>query len=154
MSAVTPRHHRFRILLIEDNLADVMLIQEALKEHEVLADLEVLTDGEAAYDYWSQFVSLSAVPFPDLVLLDLNLPKRGGLEILQRIREIPLCAALKIMVISSSANPRDMQQASALGVYHYFRKPNHFEEFLELGHFIKKLQSGQKQALGLENGAA
>ena len=141
MRAEALQDGRLRILLIEDNLADVMLIEEALSEHEVLADLEILTDGEAAYNYWDQFLSSPAMPRPDLVLLDLNLPKRGGLEVLQRIREIPLCAALKVMVISSSANPNDMRQAAALGIHHYFRKPNHFEEFLELGRTIKNLQS-------------
>ena len=136
MSAGVFNGDRLRILLIEDNLADVLLIKEALSEHEVLADLEVLTDGETAYNYWNQFSNSSEAARPDLVLLDLNLPKRSGLEILQRIRETPLCAALKIMVISSSANPRDMQQASHLGIHQYFRKPNHFEEFLELGRLI------------------
>jgi CheY-like chemotaxis protein len=139
---------RLRILLIEDNLADIMLIKEALSEHEVRADLEILSDGEAAYHYWNQFIPSSAATCPDLVLLDLNLPKRGGLEILQRIREIPVCAALKIIVISSSANPKDMQQVSAFGVEQYFRKPNHFEEFLELGRIIKNVQHKQKQAHG------
>ena len=148
MSAGSLQNSRFRILLIEDNLADIMLIKEALKEHEVLADLEILTDGETAYNYWNRFLNSPATACPDLVLLDLNLPKRSGQEILKRIREIPFCATLKIIVISSSVHPNDMQQVSALGIHQYFHKPNHFEEFLELGRVIKNLQSRQEQAHG------
>ncbi len=154
MSAEASRNRRLRILLIEDNLADVMLIKEALSEHEIPADLEVLTDGEAAYNYWSHFADSSATAYPDLVLLDLNLPKRNGLEILQRMRELPSCEAMQVVVISSSINPKDIQQATVLGVDQYFRKPSHFEEFLELGRIIKELQNGQEKTSGSGSASA
>jgi CheY-like chemotaxis protein len=128
---------RLRILVIEDNLADVRLIKEALREHDVLADLEIITDGEAAYGYWNQFFTSSDSLCPDLVLLDLNLPKRSGFEILRRIREAPRCSGVGVVMMSSSTSPRDIQQASALGILHYFRKPTHFDQFLELGRLIK-----------------
>jgi len=136
---------RLRIVLIEDSLADVGLIKEALREHDVLADLEVLTDGETAFAYWDQFFAAAKPICPDLVLLDLNLPKRSGFEILRRIREVPHCSQVGVVMMSSSTSARDMQQAAALGILHYFRKPTHFDEFLELGRLIKNFN-------GIKNG--
>jgi two-component system, chemotaxis family, response regulator Rcp1 len=139
---VTDRHpdsRRLRIVLIEDSLADVGLIREALREHDVPADLEVLADGETAFRYWDRFFIATPPTCPDLVLLDLNLPKRSGFEILRRIREVPHWSAIGVVRMSSSTSARDMQQASALGILHYFRKPTHFDEFLELGRLIKSL---------------
>ena len=133
--------------MIEDNLADVGLVKEALREHDVLADLEILTDGEAALTYWDQFFAASEAVCPDLVLLDLNLPKHSGFEILSRIREVPHCSNVGVVMMSSSASPRDMQQASALGILHYFTKPTDFDEFLELGRLIKSLH-GRKDGDG------
>jgi len=134
-----------RILLVEDNPADIMLVEEALREHNVAADMQVISDGDAAYSYWDQFFQSGHAPCPNLVLLDLNLPKRSGLEILQRIRETPLCVQTRVIIISSSTNTRDRRDTADLGIYHYFRKPTHFEEFLELGRIIKRLEGEQMQ---------
>lgn len=130
-----------RILLVEDNPSDVLLVEEALREHNVSADLEVLADGEVAYSYWDRFSRTGGPPCPDLVLLDINLPKRDGMEILQRIRETPHCAELKVIIVSSSMKTDDLEKARQMGVYEYFRKPSHLDAFMQLGLIIKRLQS-------------
>jgi two-component system, chemotaxis family, response regulator Rcp1 len=133
------RTGRIRVLVIEDNPADLMLISEAFREHKVDAELEVLSDGELAYQYWDRFSDGDSPLRPDVVLLDLNLPKRTGLEILRRMRESPECKNLPIIIVSSSGNPRDIAEAEGLGVYRYFRKPTHLDQFLELGRIVKNL---------------
>jgi chemotaxis family two-component system response regulator Rcp1 len=137
-----------RILLIEDNLADVFLIQEALREHKIRAELEVINDGETAYSYWDRYAGVSAAPCPDLILLDINLPRRSGLEILERIRDTPLCAKVNVLIVSSSANARDVEEAKRLGIRGYFRKPTHLEAFLELGALRKSIPSGNSEIHG------
>ena len=133
------RTDRIRVLVIEDNPADLMLIEEALREHKVDAEVEVLSDGEVAYQYWDRFSDGNSSLRPDVVLLDLNLPKRTGLEVLRRMRESPEYKDLRVIIVSSSGNPRDIAEAEGLGVYRYFRKPTRLDQFLELGRIVKNL---------------
>ncbi len=129
-----------RILLIEDNPADVMLVEEALHQHEIAAELHVIADGEVAFAYWNELLDSRTRACPDLVVLDLNLPRRSGLEILERIRTASRCANVNVIVASSSSNPVDVGRAHALGIQEYFRKPRHLEEFMNLGVLIKAVQ--------------
>ena len=131
-----------RILIVEDNPSDVFLIEEALREHNVAAQLEILPDGEMAYSYWGRFLDANRPPCPDLILLDINLPKRNGLEVLERIRSTPACAHTPVVIVSSSIKSDDLSKARELGISHYFRKPSHLEAFLELGAIIKGLTIG------------
>lgn len=130
-----------RILLIEDNPADVMLVKEVLEEHNIAAELQVISSGEAALSYWGRFGSDREISRPDLVLLDLNLPHCGGLEVLERIRKTPASADLNVIVVSSSFSPVDMDRARALGIQEYFRKPTHLGEFMQLGRVIKDVHN-------------
>lgn len=131
--------------MVEDNPADVLLVKEALREHAVEADVEVINDGQQAYLYWDRFSSGQQSMCPDLVLLDINLPRRSGLDVLRRIRETPACSDLRVMVMSSSASLQDYGEAHSLGISQYFRKPMHFDEFMDLGRIVK--------SLGSDNGA-
>jgi CheY-like chemotaxis protein len=120
-------------------MGDVLLVQEALREHQVSAELEVINDGETAYRHWNRYSESAEVQCPDLVLLDLNLPRRSGLEILERIRQTPACAALKVIIVSSSMHPPDVQRAHQLGIQEYFRKPTHLEGFMQLGAVVNRV---------------
>ncbi len=122
------------ILVADDNPADVYLIREALKEHGVKCALHVAPDGKEVL----QIIS-GADQQLDLIILDLNLPRHDGLEILQRLREIPRMDGVPVVVLTSSDSPRDREVANRLGASHYLRKPSSLEQFLSLGAVFKDL---------------
>jgi len=124
------------ILLIEDNAADVGLVREALEEHGVGGDLLVLTDGEKAIHYIALMDSSSAL-CPDLVILDLNLPRRPGFDVLERMKASSLCAASPILILTSSDTPEERAEATRLGADHYIRKPTRLDDFISLGTIFK-----------------
>lgn len=132
----TNGHTVARILLVDDNPADVKLVREALREHAVEAELKVIDDGEEAYQFVRQL--RPEAPSLDLLLLDLNLPKRSGFDILRAYREAIVLNSAPVIIISSSEARRDKEEAESLGVHCYFRKPNLLDEFLELGLLVKK----------------
>ena len=94
-----------QLLLIEDNPADVELVEEALAEAALDCGLSVMRDGRQAIDYIERIEREPACRFPDLVLLDLNLPKVSGEEVLNRMRSSRKCRGAKVLVISSSNVP-------------------------------------------------
>lgn len=119
-----------RILLAEDNPADVYLIEEALRENGVEFEMVVAEDGEQA-------MTMLADPERqlDVVLLDLNMPKRGGSEVLQRLQG----SQVPVIVLTSSDSPADKMQALRLGATHYIRKPTGLDDFLAIGATIKQI---------------
>ncbi|MGA2131775.1 MAG: response regulator [Bryobacteraceae bacterium] len=126
------------ILLAEDNPADVYLIREALREHGVDCALRIATDGQQVLRLLSGEGSASS-PLPSLIILDLNLPRHDGIEILQRLRETSEMRAVPVVVLTSSDSPRDRLAASQLGVTRFLRKPSNLEQFLSLGLVFKEL---------------
>lgn len=133
------------ILLAEDNSADVYLIREALKEHGIGCQLRLASDGKDVL----QLVSFHDPPGEDvdfgLIILDLNLPRHDGIEILQRLRENPKLAHVPVVVLTSSDSPRDRLIATHLGAARFIRKPSSLEEFLSLGAVFKELLSNGKE---------
>ncbi|HSU34001.1 MAG TPA: response regulator [Bryobacteraceae bacterium] len=125
------------ILLVEDNPADALLVEEALNEHQVKAELLVLGDGEKAIRFVEQFDAVSK-PRPKLVILDLNLPKRSGKDVLRCIRAIAQWNHVPVVILSSSNAPDDREQTALLGANQYIRKPSQLEEFLSIGAVFKK----------------
>jgi CheY-like chemotaxis protein len=122
-----------RILLAEDNPADVYLIEEALREHQVPFEITVAEDGEAAIAMLAR-----SDQRPDIVLLDLNMPKRSGGEVLERLRQ-GSGSELPVIVLTSSDSPSDKEEALRLGATCYIRKPTGLDEFLEIGATVKRL---------------
>jgi CheY-like chemotaxis protein len=120
------------ILLAEDNPADVYLIEEALREHKVDFHITVAEDGEAAIS----LLANSGLK-PDIVLLDLNMPKRSGGEVLDEVRRTS--ADIPVIVLTSSDSPSDREEALRLGATCYIRKPTGLDEFLQIGATIKQL---------------
>jgi CheY-like chemotaxis protein len=127
----------FRIVLIEDNPGDVYLFQKALERAEVQFQNTVFADGSQAMAFANRPCTPASVP--DLILLDLNLPKNGGLEILQAIRKNQTLASAPVVVTSSSSSPRDQRCAEDLGIEKYLSKPPDLEDFLKLGFLLKSI---------------
>lgn len=127
------------ILLAEDNPADVYLIREALREHGVDCALRVATDGQQVLRTLADAYPSSDQEQPSLIILDLNLPRHDGIEILQRLRENTTLSPVPVVVLTSSDSPRDRLAASELGVTRFLRKPSNLEQFLSLGLVFKEL---------------
>lgn len=123
-----------RVLIVEDNPADVYLIRSALSDHGIEADIEVVSDGERARSKVTGFQAQQQA-WPDIVLLDINLPKIDGLELLQRLAAAPC----PIVVMSSSQSPADRQRALDHGAACYFWKPTDLDGFLQLGEVVSDL---------------
>lgn len=124
-----------RILLVEDNPADAYLVEEALRTHGVAYEIHWVRDGEQA------IATIAAGDFdlPDLVLLDLNLPRVDGKEVLTRIRQIPELAGTPVAIMTSSDSPQDRREMAELGASCYIKKPPTLDEFLQVGGMIKTL---------------
>ena len=121
------------ILLVEDNPDDVELTRIAFHEAKVANRLVVVRDGAEALDYlFARGVHAGRDPddLPSIVLLDLNLPRVDGREVLQAIRENPRTRSLPVVVLTTSTEPFDLESAYALGVNSYIQKPVDFERFV------------------------
>ncbi len=127
------------ILLAEDNPADVYLIREALREHGVDYTMRVASDGrEVMRLLSSEHADLEAQSL-GLIILDLNLPRHDGIEILEHLRETTAFAHVPVVVLTSSDSPRDRLIATQLGAACYLRKPSGLDQFLSLGATFKEL---------------
>src|SRR6185437_15014537 len=118
------------ILLVEDDPDHEALAIRALRKANVANEIQVAHDGVEALDYLNQ-VSTGAKPMPQLVLLDLKLPKVDGLEVLRNIRATDKTALLPVVVLTSSDEERDIVSSYRLGVNSYIRKPVNFTDFAE-----------------------
>jgi two-component system, chemotaxis family, response regulator Rcp1 len=127
-----------KILVAEDNPADVYLIRAALQEHGVDLPLQVAADGREVLQIICQLEGMAETQL-NLIILDLNLPRHDGIEILQRLRESERLSRVPVVVLTSSDSPRDRILASELGAASYLRKPSSLEQFLGLGAVFKEL---------------
>jgi len=125
------------LLVAEDNPADVGLIRLALQTHGVLSQIHVIQDGETAMRFIEGVESDAAAPCPALAIVDLNLPRLGGDEILRRVRSSEKWRDVPVIVMSSSLSPRDRSEALQRGASAYFSKPSDLEQFLTLGALVK-----------------
>lgn len=128
-----------RIVLAEDNPGDVKLVREALARHEISCDLQVIADGEEAMKFFDRLDADRKAPCPDLLLLDLHLPKRDGEEILKHVRSSERCGQTPVVVLTSSESAHDKQYAEKNAVVHYFRKPPTLSQYMQLGTIVKEL---------------
>lgn len=122
-----------RILVAEDNPADIYLLREALSLAANDVDLLVVSDGEEALEYVQRQGRFPDAIVPDLVVLDLNLPKSDGSDVLRCIRETPIYAGVPVVVLTSSDSPRDRKLVEALGANCFITKPSDLDAFLALG---------------------
>ena len=117
---------KFPVLVVEDSEDDVFILRRAFKESQLANPLHVVEDGQQAIDYLSgmgEFANRDEFPMPFLVLLDLKLPLKDGLEILEWIQKQPFAEDLHVVVLTSSAEERDVTKAYHLGARSYLTKP-------------------------------
>ncbi len=131
------RDRRLQILIVEDNPGDVLLVREALNESELRFELSHVTDGEKAVNFLHQRGEYRETLRPDLVLLDLNLPKRTGWEVFDEMRSEDELKDVPVVILSSSGAPEDRRRAERAPRSIYIRKPSDFDEFLSIGKQIK-----------------
>ncbi len=127
------------ILLIEDAEPDVFLVREALRQAGLSFNLNVVDDGEKAIEFIDRLDHSESAVCPSLVLLDLNLPKRTGDQILAHIRKSERCCRVPVVIVTSSDSPKDKHATNALGATGYFRKPSRLDEFMKLGTLVRGL---------------
>jgi len=127
----------YRIWIAEDNPADVYLIEEALRRHQFAYLLKTADNGEDMLNLLALLDQDPAESCPDLFLIDLNLPRRSGDEVLARIRQSHRCAHVPVIVITSSDSPQDRARIRELGASFYFRKPADLERFMTIGGIVR-----------------
>lgn len=120
------------ILLVEDNPGDVRLTKEAFTEARINNTMHVVTDGEAALDFLRQRGEYESVPRPKLVLLDLNLPKVDGLEVLEEVKDDAELAPIPVIILTSSEAEEDIVRSYELHTNAYLTKPISPDEFMDL----------------------
>ncbi len=128
------------ILLVEDREDDILLIRKAFERGKITNPLQVLRGGEEAISYLSgvgKFSNRAEYPLPDLLLLDLKMPGIDGFEVLRWIRQNPGLSRMPVVVLSSSEDMRDVNQAYQLGANSFMIKPMDFENVVELGKMLK-----------------
>jgi CheY-like chemotaxis protein len=133
--------HQDLILLAEDNPMDAFLIRQSLDKHGVEHTMLIMEDGQEAILYIDRTEADETEAVPDLVLLDLNLPKRDGREILARVRRSVRSCNTPVVIVTSSNSREDREMASALGATEYFLKPQGLEEYMKLGGVVKGILS-------------
>lgn len=129
MSAI-PRINPVEILLVEDNPVDVIMIREAFNEARIANRVTVITDGQKAVDYLSTLEGAEDAALPDLIVLDLNLPRRDGREILKGIKSNSALKAIPVIVLTSSEDAEDVKHAYTNMANCYIAKPIDFDEFM------------------------
>ncbi|MEW5858121.1 MAG: response regulator [Cyanobacteriota bacterium] len=131
----------YTILLVEDDSNDIFLIQRAFRKANLLNPLQVVENGEAAVFYLEgnpPYSDRDRYPLPVLILLDLRLPRKSGLEVLEWLRQQPDLKRLPVVVLSSSKENREINRAYDLGANSYLVKPVAFEALLDM---VKTLNS-------------
>jgi two-component system, chemotaxis family, response regulator Rcp1 len=121
-----------KILLVEDNSGDIRLTMEAFKGSKISVDIDVVTDGEMAIEYLENKANFDQFLLPDLVLLDLNIPKKDGREVLEFIKNHPVLKKLPVVILTTSNAEIDIVKSYNLHVNAYINKPVDFHEFYDI----------------------
>ncbi len=125
-------HRTVDVLLVEDSRADADLVREAIEGGKLIVNLNVVRDGEEAMDYLRRQGRFHGAPRPDLVLLDLNLPKKDGREVLREVKADADLCLIPIVVLTTSSADEDILQSYQLHANAYIAKPVEFESFVKI----------------------
>jgi CheY-like chemotaxis protein len=127
-----PPGDRIEILLIEDDPGDTMMIREAFLDNKITNRLTSLADGEQAIEYLHRRGEYADAPRPDLILLDLNLPRKDGHEVLREIKEDEDLCVIPVVVLTTSAAEEDILRSYKLHANAYVTKPVDFDQFIAI----------------------
>jgi CheY-like chemotaxis protein len=120
------------ILLVEDDPGDVLMTQEALEYHKVSNTLHVVSDGVEALQFVRQEAPFEDMPRPGLILLDLNLPRKNGQEVLAELKDSPELRTIPVVVLTTSEAEEDIMRSYQLHANAYITKPVDFDRFIEV----------------------
>jgi chemotaxis family two-component system response regulator Rcp1 len=135
-----PARVRLRVVLAEDDPADELLVRESLARRFPDMDFVAYQDGEQMMR-WIDLVEAEYIPCPDVILLDLNLPRFTGEQVLERLRDNPRCSLVPVVIVTTSDTSYDRAAADRLGATRYFHKPSQYDEFLKLGDVVHEVIS-------------
>jgi CheY-like chemotaxis protein len=120
------------VLLVEDDPGDILMTKEAFEHYKIRNKLHVVTDGEQALDFLHQTGDYAGVPRPGLILLDLNLPRRDGLEVLAELKQDPVLRVIPVVILTTSQAEEDILRSYSLHANAYISKPVDFERFMDV----------------------
>jgi CheY-like chemotaxis protein len=123
---------QIEVLLVEDDPGDVMMTREAFQDYKVQNQLHVVSDGAEAMAFLREVGDYAGRPRPDLVLLDLNLPRMDGRQVLESIKSDPELASIPVVVLTTSENEDDVLRSYSLHANAYVTKPVDFQRFIEV----------------------
>lgn len=126
------RHEAVEILIVEDNSADLMIMQEALANTRLCANVHPVANGENAMKFLRRVGEYAAAPRPQLILLDLNMPRKNGLEVLEEIKSDRMLMSIPVVVLTTSHAEHDIASAYAAHANCYIRKPVDFPSFCDV----------------------
>jgi CheY-like chemotaxis protein len=127
---MTPAGRPVEVLLVEDDPGDILITREAFAHHKIHNTLRVARDGQEGLDYLYQRGSHEGAARPDLILLDLNLPKYDGHQLLEKIKSDPALCHIPVVVLTTSAAEEDILRSYRLHANAYVTKPVGFEQFM------------------------
>ncbi|MBI2686913.1 MAG: response regulator [Acidobacteria bacterium] len=130
---------RYRIVLVEDNPYDVLLLNAALEGAGLEYDLTEIADGAMALAYFRGQGAYNKAPPAELAIIDLNLPKCDGIHVLEALRKTERYGGLAVIVTSSSTSPQDRMRAEQLGLECFLSKPSDLDGFMEIGRVVKEV---------------
>ncbi|MFX0009820.1 MAG: response regulator [Candidatus Hermodarchaeota archaeon] len=130
------KKEEFEILLVEDNPADIRLTKEAINKIDIVKNLHVVKDGVEAINYLRKLGKFSKFNRPDLIFLDLNLPKKSGLEVLSEIKQDEDFRRIPVIILTISANEEDLVKAYNLHANCFINKPLDVKEFYTIMEFV------------------
>jgi CheY-like chemotaxis protein len=120
------------VLLVEDDPGDVLMTREAFQHYKIRNQLHVVTDGEQALQFLHRTGEYASAPRPGLILLDLNLPRRDGLEVLAELKADPRLRVIPVVILTTSQAEEDILRSYSLHANAYVSKPVDFERFMEV----------------------
>ena len=133
------KDYSFPLLIVEDNVDDVELLRRVLIKAGTVNPVQIVSNGEEAIEYLSgegQYANRTRFPLPRLMITDINMPRRGGFELLRWLRAHPQLQAVPILILTGSNSPKDIEQAFRGGVHGYFVKPSNLRDLQSMFQLI------------------